>query len=280
VNALDKVVAMLEAFLPEGRGLRLSELCQITGLSKSTASALAHALIKRGYLRQDGERGPYFLGVRFIEFGNVVQMNLHVGEVARPFMTELCARANETVELAVRDGRHAAVLESVRGKRMLSAASDTGRWAARVSLKNTACGKILAAYMNPAEWKAIRGSIELTGGTAKTIVNAQALEKQLEEVRRSGSAVDDEEVELGIRSIASPVFDGNGRVCAALYIIAPKSRLTNTVMEEFAALVKACALQISKAMGLVDSDNRHGAQSPHSSVSTRRANRHIRQRNA
>lgn len=255
MNALDKVIAILEAFLVEGRELRLSELCEITGLNKSTAHVVAQSLVDRGYLTQHGKRGTYFLGVRFIEYANVVQRNLHVGEVALPYLTEFCEQVNETAELAVRDGHHAAVLETVRSKQLLSV-SGTGRWAAKISLHNTACGKVLLAHVDAGEWKKLRRSLDLTGDTPNTITHLAALEKHLAEVRQRGYAIDDEETEIGIRSIAAPVWNFSGEVVAALYVIGPKSRMTNAVMKEHTRLVKECASRVSRAMGFVAPDGR------------------------
>jgi IclR family transcriptional regulator, KDG regulon repressor len=248
MNALDKTIAIIEAFLAEGDELRLSELARITGMNKSTTYVIAQALVARGYLTQSEKRGSYFLGLRFIELANAVQRKLSVVDTAMPLMTALAQEVGDTVELAVRDGAFCAIVASVKPNRML-AASGTGKWAARVPLHNTACGKILAAYMPPGDWQELRSTLQIVRDTPKTIASLAAFETHLAKVRAEGLAIDDEEAEIGIRSISAPVYNSGGHVIAALLVIGPKSRLTNAQMTEYKPLVRNCAQRISRGMG-------------------------------
>ena len=248
MNALDKVVAILEAFLKEGGELRLTDLCEITGLSKSTVYVITHGLIDKGLLTQRGRRGTYFLGVKFIEFADLVKANLNVAEAAKPFLAELCEATNETAELVVRDGPYAVVVASVAANHLLST-QGTGKWAVRIPLHCTACGKVLAAFVAPDEWRSLRGTLELFAETPKTITDLATLERQLVTVRAEGVAVDDEEAETGIRSVAAAVRDASGDVVAAVDIIGAELRLGDDVMERYGDLVKGCAREISKALG-------------------------------
>lgn len=250
MNALDKVINIIEAFLIDGDDLRLADLCRITGMNKSTAYVIAQKLVERGYLTQNGKGGSYFLSARFIELGNTVSHKLKVGDIALPYMTELNEEIDETVELCVRDGKYGAIISTVRANRLLSA-SGTGRWSARMTLHNTAYGKILAAYMNADEWEVIRDSLELVKDTPKTITDLDSLEKHLKMVRAKGVAVDDEETELGIRSVSAPIWDSNGVVIAGVCIIGPKLRIDRAKMTKYQTLIKECGLNISKAMGYV-----------------------------
>jgi DNA-binding IclR family transcriptional regulator len=247
-NALHKIIAVFEAFLVEGEELRLSDLCRLTGLNKSTCYFIAQALVQQGYLTQAGKRGTYFLGLRFIELANVVRSKLNVADVALPFMTLLKDQLNETVELAVRDGAYCAVVAQVRADRLL-AASGTGKWAARIPLHNTACGKVLAANVDADTWQALRPELILRRETPRTLTTLSALEEQLESIRRDGFAIDDEEAETGIRSLSAPIRGSSGDVIAAVLIIGPKSRLGRAQMEECKTLVTECANHISAAMG-------------------------------
>jgi DNA-binding IclR family transcriptional regulator len=148
----------------------------------------------------------------------------------------------------LRDGLVATVVASFEPDRLLSVSS-AGKWAARLPLHQTACGKVLLAHMDPAEWQDVRDRLDLWPGSPKTIGDLAELERHLELVREQGLAVDDEEAELGIRSIAAPVRDGGGKVIAAIDIVGPKLRLTDEAMAEFKPLVRHCALSISRALG-------------------------------
>lgn len=248
MNALDKVFAILEAFLDEGEPLRLSDLSEKTGLNKSTVRVIASGLVDKGYLVQNSKRGRYFLGLKFMQYAQAVEKHLSVRQVATPYLRELLDQVNETSELVMRDGLVATVVASFEPDRLLSVSS-AGKWAARLPLHQTACGKVLLAHIDPEEWEQVRDQLELWPGSPKTIATLDELERHLALVRQSGIAVDDEEAEMGIRSIAAPVRDGGGRVIAAIDIVGPKLRLTDEAMDEFKPLVQHCALSISKALG-------------------------------
>lgn len=255
MSALDKMISILEAFLPEGQELRLSQITQLTGINKSTAYVIAQALVERGYLSQSDKGGAYFLGLRFIELANVVREKLNVVDLASPHMKVLSEEVGETVELVVRDGNYGVIVATVRPERRLTAFG-TGKWAARLPLYNTACGKILTAYAPPEEWRKLRANLKIIKETPKTITSMSALESHLEKVRIDGIAVDDEEAELGIRSVSAPVRDSTGAVIAAIDILGPKSRLTNSQINVLKPLVQDCGLRISKAMGYAHAQSR------------------------
>jgi len=86
--------------------------------------------------------------------------------------------------------------------------------------------------------------------TAKTISNKEELAKEIIQIRRNGFAIDDEENELGLRSVAAPIKDWEGRVIAAISIIGLTTRITKTRLQELAPIVKDYALRISQAMSV------------------------------
>ena len=248
MQALDKTLAILEAFLDEGEPLRLSDLAEKTGLNKSTTRVIASALVERGYLVQTEKRGKYFLGLKFIEFARVVEKQLSLRDVAVPFLTELMEQVNEVAELTVLDRDYVTVLVSVEAHRLLSV-SGIGKWAVKIPLHQTACGKVLAAYLPAQEWAEIRDGLDLAVATPHTIATIDELEAELARVRAAGMAIDDEEAEVGIRSISVPVMDAAGTVIAAVDIVGPSLRLTDEMMNAYKPLVKGCALGISRALG-------------------------------
>jgi DNA-binding IclR family transcriptional regulator len=115
----------------------------------------------------------------------------------------------------------------------------------RAPLHLTSVGKLFLAADDPARVRAYATRTGLTGHTRNSITDIARLERELAGVRTSGSARDDEELELGVRCMASGVYDDQGRLVAGLSISAPADRLE----ESWLARVKATAQQISAALG-------------------------------
>jgi DNA-binding IclR family transcriptional regulator len=249
VNATDKVFGILETFLEGEKELKLSDLAKRNGLNISTAYVVASALVKKGYLFQREKRGKYSLGLKFLQFADAVSRSLSIRSVALPVMEKLRSDVDENVVLMVRDGRVAVVIAGVETDHFLTIG---GKWMAMAPLGSAAGGKVLAAHMVPSEWEQLRPTLELQKLTANTIVDWGALEAQLEQVRREGVAVDDEETGMGVRGVAAPVRDRSGKVVASLDVIGVKMRMRDDKMDDIKRAVKARALEVSQALGYVD----------------------------
>src|SRR6201999_2941174 len=132
--------------------------------------------------------------------------------VARSHMERLLVQFEQTVNLAILHDKRILYLDILEGLRSIRMAATTHTYA---PLHATALGKAILALSDPDEAELLLSRTELARLTAKTVTSQPALIKQLSKFRRLGYALDDEEVEIGARCIAAPIFDANGRPWAA-----------------------------------------------------------------
>ena len=113
----------------------------------------------------------------------------------------------------------------------------------------TGLGKIFLANMSDREFDEYTQRVKLKPRTTNTVINIKELKKQLKQIRRDGIAFEDEEHELGIKTISAPVRDWENNVAAAISVVGPSVRMTREKMLEIAPIVKNYASKISSAMG-------------------------------
>jgi IclR family transcriptional regulator, KDG regulon repressor len=170
-----------------------------------------------------------------------------IREVAKPIMESFVKRTNLSTHLAVLDNGRAVYVEKVENPNSFI---KMDIWVGhRLPVHSTAIGKVLLSEMPEAEVAAI---LELRGmekKTVKTITNPKRYLKELEKVRTFGFAVDDEENAGGVRCIASPIFDAQGKIAAALGTSDTIIRLDETQLPKIVEMVKKSAAQISNLIG-------------------------------
>lgn len=138
---LGRAIRVLEAFRPDGRPLRLTELAERAGLPKSTTHRLAHELLELRLLEH--EDGRYQVGLGVFELSGLVPVARRLRETALPFMQDLFLSTQETVHLGIRDGSDVVYAEKIHGHAGLDLPSRVG---GRLPLTCTAVGKALLAY--------------------------------------------------------------------------------------------------------------------------------------
>jgi len=248
VKALDKALHLLELLAGAGRPMGLGEVSRGAGLDPSTAHRLLRTLGARDFVRQEGRGGKYHLGLRAFEIGNAVTYVEQLRQSVRPCLEALTVSAQETSNLAIRDGCDGIYVEQVPGPRFVRAFTEVGR---RIPLHCTAVGKVLLAPLQPAELDEFCRRRPLTACTRNTITTRPALDRELSRVREQGFAVDDEEFEPGASCVAAPVFDRAGNVVAGVSTSGPAVRFDPSTVAAFVALVHEAAQDISRRLGFV-----------------------------
>jgi IclR family transcriptional regulator, KDG regulon repressor len=246
MEAINKAFEILDVFLKNDRPFSIYEIAKITGFKTSTAYRVTNILIKRGYVYQQNKRGKYLLSTKkLIEFAGLVKGRLNVRNVAMPYLHELSKTADESAALALCLGNSAFDSDIV---------STTHRWNIRSDIANfglysTSTGKTFLAHRTEKDLKEYFDSIQLIPKTSNTIIDEDEIRLQLKKIRQEGVAFDYEEHELGLLGVASPIWDSDDNVIAAISILAPTLRVNRHKLIELAPLVKQYAYEISKAMG-------------------------------
>lgn len=245
IQSIERAVAILRSFTEAEPELRVTELSRRLDLHKSTVSRILGTLEQEGLVSQNPETGKYRLGLALISLAGVALGRLDVRGVSQPHLNELVEISQETVNVTVLDGQECVNVERAASPRPIRYVGWIGR---RTPLHCTAAGKVMLAYLPPAE-RAARLPRPLMRYTQQTIVEETALQESLQEAQRQGYATVHEEFEEGFSALAAPVFDHTGRVAGAISISGPTYRLGQDKIEEFIEPLLETTAAVSADMG-------------------------------
>jgi len=246
VQAVDRALAILETLAESERPMGLVELSTRVGLHVSTVHRLLATMGKRRFVAQDPQTGRYRLGMRAFEVGSAAIQQVELREVARPHLRWLMEETQETANLAVLMDGEVVYIDQVESQNLVRMFTRVGR---RVPAHCTGVGKILLAGLSDEEVLHILDERGLPRFTPHTIVDPQELLQELQRVRASGYALDNEEREVGVRCVAGPVRDHEGKVVAAVSISGPSSRITEDRLSRLIAAVRTATSRISTELG-------------------------------
>jgi IclR family KDG regulon transcriptional repressor len=246
VDAAAKALELLSTFSFDERRLSLSELAARTGIPRATAFRLLSTLEAARFVTKAG--GEYQLGLKCFMLGNVVAADLDLREIARPHLVALRDATRETTQIAILDHWQVVYLERVPSPQPVGFMR--ARTGAILPAYCTALGKTLLAY-EPREavarWAATQTFAALT---PHTITSARRLLKELRATRERGYGLDEQERELGVRCVAAPVRNHEGRIVAAISVAGPTERMPRTLAgSDVATTVVAAAQAISMDLG-------------------------------
>lgn len=247
MKSFDRVFDILELFLEtKGNEARLSEIARMSGLHISTARRIVKYLVERGYLEQKERWGKYSLGPKFSSFSGLVNGRAQLRDIAMPRLLELNQLSRETALLATKSGKSVFFREIVDNVNSIKIVPIQD---APLPLYCTSVGKIVLADMSEVEVEEYYKVSKLIPLTENTITDISHIKKQLELIAKENIVYDDQEFEIGIRSVASGIRDAQGSLVAIVSVLGSVTRLTTKKLSQVAPLVKDCALKISIDMG-------------------------------
>nr|WP_295972890.1 IclR family transcriptional regulator [uncultured Bacillus sp.] len=249
IQSVERAADILELFLESEPELSVKDISQKLGLSKSTVHGLIKTLEHRGYLQQNPDDLKYKLGLKLFELGHFIGNQLDITQIARPIIKELVDELKETVHLVVRQQDELVYVEKEEGPQTLRIYSHVGK---KAPIYCTGVGKAILAYQDEDEIERILATVPMQSFTEYTITDKEEIKKQLKATRENGYSIDDEEIELGLKCIAAPIFDYKGNVCASISCASPKMRLTDERLPVVIDGVKRAAVKISKSLGYKD----------------------------
>jgi IclR family acetate operon transcriptional repressor len=245
VQSVDRTLDVLESLASRRGATGISELAQLVGLHVSTVHRLLATLVDRGYVRQDPESSRYHLGSRIFMLASAADVHLDLRLVARPYLERLMRNSGETANLVTMSEREVVYLDQVASMHLVKMFTAPGM---RAPLYCTGTGKLMLAY-KPAPFIESVLSAPMKRFTAKTIVTKAALESELNAIRKNGYAIDDEEMEEGVRCLAVPIFDRRRQCVGALSVSGPTTRLTPERVHKLAATARTVADELSRQLG-------------------------------
>lgn len=247
LQSVARAIRALELIAEAGE-LGVTELGRLLDVHKATASRLVTTLAQRGLVERDPVSEKYRLGFGLIRLAGAAMAGLDLVRTAHPILDDLAERTRETVNLGVLSGDAVVYVDQISGTRAIVSVSWVGR---RTPLHCTSNGKALLAYLPAAERdRLLKGPLERL--TPTTIVDIDALLKQLGEVRLRGYAQTLEELEMGLNAVAAPVRQADGEVVAALSVSGPAFRMRPLDLPRIARLTVEAANSVSRRLGYVE----------------------------
>jgi DNA-binding IclR family transcriptional regulator len=251
VPAASRALDILELFLQEPV-LSAGDIVSTLGLPRTTVHELVATLTDRNYLVQvPGQPVRYRLGARLFQLGSVVAEDLDLVREAQKAATKVAAACDETVHVAVLDGRdviYIARVDSIHPVRMISA---VGR---RLPAHCTGVGKMLLSGLTPQSFDELYPKqTQLTRMRPNSITSVSRLRAAVHEVRERGLAYDDEESSEDVHCVATGVRDHTGEIVAALSISVPTMRWSDATRARLADLARSGAGDLSEQLGYIPS---------------------------
>jgi DNA-binding IclR family transcriptional regulator len=246
VQSIRRAFSILEEIARHRDGITLAELSRSIGLHNSTTFHLVRTLASLGYVHQLRDSKKYRIGRRLFTLAASSLDELELINTATPVLAELSRATGESAHLAIRSGDDVVVIAKTTGAGAFQLAGHVG--VVRPA-HCTALGKVLLAAMPESELESHLRSHALASFTSRTIVDVEALLREIDKVRRSGVAFDDGEFNVEIRCVAVPVHDLTGRVTAAIGVSGPIWRLSLQALAEKSRHVREAAMHLSQEFG-------------------------------
>lgn len=210
VQSLERGIAVIRSFDAEHASQTLSDVAKRTGLTRATARRLLLTLTTLGYASSDGR--SFTLTPSVLDLGYAYLSSLNIQQIAQPFLEALNEEVRESSSISVLDGADVLYVARIPTSRIMTIALGIGT---RLPAHCTSMGRVLLAEL-PADKVTELVGPTIEAHTEFTITDPEELERELAEIRRQGWALVDQELEIGLRSIAAPLRDSAGRAIAAI----------------------------------------------------------------
>ena len=247
-QTVQKAMNLLEALVRSTQPRRLTELSRELGLTKPNVYRLLSTLTILGYVKKDPTTSLYSATLKLWEMGSMLVRDVDLQSVSGPRLRKLCEETRESVQLAVWDNGYVVYVDKVDSPQPLKAITSIG---SRVPATVVSTGKALIAWMPPQALDAAMDHVKRY--TPLTMTRRKDVERDLEETRERGYAVNRGEFRVGVCGIAAPVRDRNGSVVASIAVWGSEKNILGARRDELAAMTVSAARDISREMGFVES---------------------------
>lgn len=222
MTSLARGLHVIRAFAGVDRRLTIADVSRATGLTRAVVRRCLYTLRELGYAASDGR--VFHLQPRVLSLGYAYLSTAPLSIAAQPILQELSERIGEATTVAVLDEGAVVYVARATTQRIMSVTLGVG---SRLQAYCTALGRVLLSSLPPAQAAAALATADLTAHTRFTVTSRERLLEILAQVRDVGFALNDQELEIGLRSIAVPVRNVVGATVAAMNVSAQASRLSS-----------------------------------------------------
>ena len=248
IPSVNRTINIIRYMSDHREGVGQSELIAALGYPENSIFRILKTLAVQGLVRKIEGSSKFVLGDEFCLFGFKTANRYSLMDVAMPIMQKLAQKTRETVQLFTNYQGNAMMIHQIESVESLKVVGQIG------SLYEMHCsspGKVMLANMQEEEFDNVINTYGTTPRTTRGSASIYAIRKELEEVKKNGYAIDDQEYQTGLRCIAAPVHNYLGQVIAALNISGPDSRINNNTMQMVIEFVTDAAREISTKLGYV-----------------------------
>lgn len=213
MGGLAKGLAVIEAFTADRPRQSIAEVAVATGLDRATARRCLLTLAHHGYADWDGKF--FTLTPRILRLGTACLATMPLPQIVQPVLDRLSGEIGESTSVSILDGTDIVYVARAAHRKVMSIALMPG---SRLPAWCTSMGRVMLAALPEDEARALLGTAPFPARTPRTLTDPAAVMAELARVRAQGYALIDQEVEMGLRSIAVPVLNVRGRTVAALNV--------------------------------------------------------------
>jgi len=241
MTSLARGLAVIQAFAQGKRQVTIAQLSGETGFSRAAVRRCLYTLTRLGFAGSDDSR-HFFLRPRVLALGHSYISSMPLATAAQPVLEHVSHILHESCSIATLDGLDIIYVARANVTRIMSIDLGVG---SRLPAFCTSMGRVLLASLAPGELEAFLARVEFTRYTERTVITAEKLRQVLRQVRSNGYAIVDQELELGLRSMAVPIQSPAGKVVAALNTGAHAQRVSIQEMQsEFLPHLRAAAQEL------------------------------------
>ena len=241
MTSLARGLAVVQAFSDSRKPQTIAQISQKTGIPRAAVRRCLFTLQQLGYV--DAELNNFSLRPKVLTLGYSYLSSTPLTVSSQPYLNAISRDLGESCSIAVLDDGEVLYVARSAASRVMSVALNTG---SRLPAYCTSLGRVMLAYLAPEQLDAYFARAKLRPMTDKTVTNQKRLREILAGVRQDGYAINDEELELGLRSIAVPVRGASGQVVAALNVGAQAGRVSvERMREEFLPVLLRGAQELS-----------------------------------
>ena len=242
MTSLARGLIVIQAFTQQAPQMTISQLSIKTGLSRAAVRRCLYTLTKLGFAgAEDGSR--YSLRPRMLTLSHTYTTSNTLSTAAQPILERMSAALHESFSVATLDGENIVYIARTQVNRVMAVDLHIG---SRLPAYCTSMGRILLAYLSPEQLEQYLAKVNLVPHTTRTITSVEKLRVILRNIRRNGYAICDQEYEVGLRSLAVPVYSSSGRVVATLNLSGNAPRLSVLEMQSrYLAPLRSAATELS-----------------------------------
>ncbi len=244
VNSLARGLSVIQAFDKNDSKLTLTEVAKKTDLSRAAARRFLFTLNALGYVITDGKL--FWLGPKILELGYAYLASQPIVDIVQPYIDTVSKATGESCSVSVLEGTDVVYIARHLTHHVMSVTLNVGT---RLPAFVTSMGRVILANKENDEIDQILTRTQIKKHTEFTLVDREELKMQIGKIRQQGYSIVNQELEIGLRSIAVPIFNARGKCVAAINVGTQAARVSeDTLLNKILPALKNASSEISKVL--------------------------------